>query len=86
MTFSGDADYVRTRWLADPKTALGAEIDGKLVGSNFATRWGSLGFFGPLSVEPQWWDRGIGVLLMKETLKIFEKWGTRHDGARDFDR
>jgi len=23
MTFSGDADYVRTRWLADPKTALG---------------------------------------------------------------
>jgi len=37
-------------------------------------------------VEPQWWDRGIGVLLMKETLKIFEKWGTRHDGARGFDR
>ncbi len=47
MTFSGDADYVRTRWLADPKTALGAEIDGKLVGSNFATRWGSVAFSDP---------------------------------------
>ena len=32
-------------------------IDGELVGSNFVTRWGSVGFFGPMSVAP----RGAGA-------------------------
>ena len=44
LEFMGDADYVRTRWLADPFGALGAEFGGELVGTNFATRWGSVGF------------------------------------------
>src|SRR5689334_21853598 len=39
--FLGDAGYVRTRWRADPAAAFGAEAGGKLVGSNFATDWGS---------------------------------------------
>uniref|UniRef100_UPI0015F0C92E GNAT family N-acetyltransferase n=1 Tax=Pseudonocardia pini TaxID=2758030 RepID=UPI0015F0C92E len=37
--------------------------DGGLVGSVFATRWGSVGFVGPLSVEPSLWGRGIGRAL-----------------------
>ena len=41
LKFMGDADYVRTRWLADPSAAFGAEMAGELVGTNFATRWGS---------------------------------------------
>jgi hypothetical protein len=45
----GDKDYVRTRWMADPGAAYAAERDGQLVGTNFATSWGSVGFFGPLS-------------------------------------
>ncbi|HUR73149.1 MAG TPA: hypothetical protein VMZ00_02665, partial [Sporichthya sp.] len=49
MAFMGDADYVRTRWEADPTVALAAELDGRLVGTNFVTRWGSVGFFGPLT-------------------------------------
>jgi GNAT superfamily N-acetyltransferase len=52
MTFMGDAGLVRTRWVAAPDAAFGAEVEGKLVGSNFATNWGSVGFFGPLTVEP----------------------------------
>ena len=64
MTFMGDAGYVRTRWLAAPDAAFGAEVDGKLVGSNFATNWGSVGFFGPLTVEPDLWNKGIGSRLM----------------------
>jgi hypothetical protein len=52
MTFAGDADYIRTRWRAAPEAALTAEIDGQVVGSNFATRWGSVGFLGPLTVDP----------------------------------
>lgn len=50
MTFMGDADFTRTRWLADPTAAFAAELDGELVGSNFATCWGSVAFFGPLTV------------------------------------
>jgi hypothetical protein len=44
MSFMGDADYVRTRWAAEPASALAAEVDGRLVGSNFVTRWGSWDF------------------------------------------
>ena len=52
MEFAGDADYVRTRWAADPSTAFGAYLGSELVGSNFATKWGSVAFFGPLTVRP----------------------------------
>src|SRR5277367_5171428 len=48
--FSGDADSIRTRWKAFPGGALAAELDGRLVGSNFAANWGSVGFFGLLTV------------------------------------
>lgn len=39
IEFFGDADYVRTRWRADPSAAFGAYLGNALVGSNFATRW-----------------------------------------------
>ena len=51
VTVFGDADYVRTRYIAAPDCAWAAEIDGEVVGSNFATRWGSFAFFGPLTVR-----------------------------------
>ena len=54
--FWADMDYASTRWYADSTAAFGAELDGALVGSNFATRWGNVGFFGPLSVRPDLWD------------------------------
>ncbi|MBV9452653.1 MAG: hypothetical protein JOZ19_00815 [Rubrobacter sp.] len=50
--FMGDAGHVRTRWLADHAAAFAAELDGELVESNFIFNWGSVGFFGPLSVRP----------------------------------
>jgi GNAT superfamily N-acetyltransferase len=80
MTFMGDAGHVRTRWLAAPDAAFGAEVDGKLVGSNFATNWGSVGFFGPLTVEPDLWNKGIGARLMDPIEECFANWGTRHEG------
>lgn len=77
-TVFGDAEYVRTRWLADPKAAFGAEVNGELVGSNFATRWGSFGFFGPLTVRPDLWDKGIAKRLLERTMELFDSWGTKH--------
>ena len=80
MTFMGDASYVRTRWLAAPDAAFAAEVDGRLVGSNFATNWGSVGFFGPLTVEPDLWNKGIGSRLMEPIEDCFANWGPRHEG------
>ncbi|MEV5463087.1 GNAT family N-acetyltransferase [Streptomyces cellulosae] len=61
----GTVDYVRTRWAADPQAAFAATVGGEVVGSNFAANWGSVGFFGPLTVRPDLWDQGIGRRLME---------------------
>ena len=84
MAFAGDADYIRTRWAAAPEAALTAEIDGQVVGSNFATRWGSVGFFGPLTVDPSVWDRGVARRLMDNTMEIMDSWGLTHAGLFTF--
>ena len=84
MTFSGDADFIRTRWLADPSAAFAAEFDGALVGSNFVTRWGGVGFVGPLTIRPDLWDKGIAQLLMGPTMELLDTWGVRHAGLSTF--
>ncbi len=84
MAFMGDADYVRTRWLADNVAAFGAEIDGALAGSNFATNWGSVGFFGPLTIRPDLWGRGVASCLLERTMECFAGWGIRHAGLFTF--
>jgi len=60
-----DADYTHSRWRSDPEGALAADHAGRLAGSNFAVRWGSLGYFGPLSVRPELWDQKIGQHLVE---------------------
>jgi GNAT superfamily N-acetyltransferase len=84
--FSGDADLIRTRWKADPGAVLAAELDGRLVGSNFAANWGSVGFFGPLTVAPECWDQGIAQRLLDATMDLFTAWGTRHAGLFTFSQ
>ncbi len=82
--FMGDADYARTRWLADPSAAFAAELGGELVGTNFATRWGSVGFFGPLTIHPDLWNRGVAQLLLVPTMDLFDRWEIRHAGLFTF--
>jgi GNAT superfamily N-acetyltransferase len=85
MTFFGDADYIRTRFYADPLAAYGAEVDnGKLIGSNFTANWGSVGFFGPLSIHPDYWSQGIAKRLLEPTMQLFSKWNTKHAGLFTF--
>jgi GNAT superfamily N-acetyltransferase len=97
MSFAGDADYVRTRYYADPSSAYGATIvnnngggtsngndNRKLVGSNFTANWGSVGFFGPLTVHPDYWDKGVARSLMEPTMQLFSKWNTKHSGLFTF--
>ena len=84
MSFMGDADYAHTRYHADPSAALVAQVDGRIVGSNFALHWGSVGIFGPLTVHPEFWDKGVARRLMEGTMGIFEKWQVKHAGLFTF--
>ena len=77
-SFGEGTDHVKTRWRANPKAAFGAEEMVSCVGSNFATRWGSFGFFGPLTVHPDLWDKGIAKLLLAPTIELFNDWGVSH--------
>jgi len=80
----GDSDYAYTRFRAAPDAAIVAEVDGKLAGSNFATQWGSFGFFGPLTVDPALWNKGAAQVLLKRTMELFERWDCRHTGLFTF--
>ena len=84
MTFLGDADYVRARWIADPTACFAAEVRGEIAGSNFVTKWGSVGFFGPLTVHPSFWDKGIGQSLMEPVMECFSRWDVTHAGLYTF--
>jgi hypothetical protein len=79
-----DRDYVHGRYRAAHVAAFGATVDGQLVGSNFATRWGSVGFFGPLSVRPDLQERGVAQALLVRTMEQFDGWGVRHAGLFTF--
>jgi GNAT superfamily N-acetyltransferase len=83
-SFMGDANYSFTRWKADPAAVLAAVHDGKLVGSCFVTNWGSFGFFGPLTVAPEYWGRGIAQQLLGPTVEILRGWRVRHSGLYTF--
>jgi GNAT superfamily N-acetyltransferase len=76
--------YAYTRFGAEHIASFAAERDGELLGSNFATRWGSVGFFGPLSTRPDLWDAGIGQRLVAAISDQFESWGIRHAGLFTF--
>ena len=82
--FLSDMDYVTSRWRADAKAAFACEVDGKLVGSNFATCWGSVGFFGPLTVHPEYWNKGIAQQLMQPVMECFDNWKLTHAGLFTF--
>jgi hypothetical protein len=55
-----------------------------VAGSNFATNWGSFGFFGPLTVRPELWDQHIAQRMLVPTMDLFEKWRVRETGLFTF--
>lgn len=82
--FAGDAHYIQPRWQADPTVVFAAEVEGKLVGSIIAVNWGSVGFFGPLSVHPDYWGRGIAQRLIEPVIDQFKQWGMPQTGLFTF--
>ncbi|MGD1105711.1 MAG: GNAT family N-acetyltransferase [Terracidiphilus sp.] len=84
LEFMGDRDFITPRWRSRNTTVLAAREKGKLIGLNVATRWGSFGFFGPLTVLPEYWNRGVAQQLLTATMKVFERWGVQHTGLFTF--
>lgn len=84
MEFMGDRDFVTPRWRARHTKVLAARENGKLIGSNVVTRWGSFGFFGPLTVLPEYWNHGVAQALMAETVTVLDDWGLRSSGLFTF--
>lgn len=82
--FWTDFDYVYGRFGAEHTASFAADQDGALAGVNFATNWGSVGFFGPLCVRPDLWNSGIAQPLVAAVSDQFERWGTHHAGLCTF--
>lgn len=84
IEFMGDRNFITPRWHSSHVKTIAARDGDRLIGSNVATRWGSFGFFGPLTVLPEYWDRGVAQRLLESTMKIFDGWGVRHTGLFTF--
>jgi GNAT superfamily N-acetyltransferase len=72
------------RWHASNVTSFAAREDGRLIGSNLLTRWGSFAFFGPLTVLPDYWNRGVAQRLLEATVKAFARQGLKRTGLFTF--
>jgi GNAT superfamily N-acetyltransferase len=84
LDFMGDRDLMTPRWRSPHVKVIAARDGDRLIGSNVATRWGSFAFFGPLTVLPEYWDRGVAQRLLEGTMAIFDRWGVRHSGLYTF--
>jgi GNAT superfamily N-acetyltransferase len=84
LDFMGDRNLMTPRWRSPHVKVIAARDGDRLIGSNVATRWGSFAFFGPLTVLPEYWDRGVAQRLLEATMAIFERWGVRHSGLYTF--
>jgi GNAT superfamily N-acetyltransferase len=84
LKFMEGRNLIAPRWRSTHVKVIAAREGGRLVGSNVATRWGSFGFFGPLTVLPEYWDRGVAKRLLEATMAIFDRWGVRHTGLFTF--
>lgn len=84
LDFMGDRQLMKPRWHSTNVKVIAARDGDRLIGSNVVTRWGSFGFFGPLTIMPEYWDRGVAQQLLELTIKIFDRWNLRHTGLFTF--
>jgi GNAT superfamily N-acetyltransferase len=82
--FWADRDYVYGRFGAKHVASFAAEVGGELVGSNFVTKWGSVGFFGPITVRPDRQGQGIAKQLVEAVSTQLNDWGVTHAGLFTF--
>ncbi len=84
LEFMGDQNFIAPRYYSPHVKAIAAREGDRLIGTNLTTRWGSFGFFGPLTVLPEYWERGVAKRLLEATMKVFDGWGLRRTGLFTF--
>lgn len=84
MDHGGDTNVVACRYRISPEDTFGAWLEGRLVGSNYLTLWGSVAFFGPVSVEPRLWNRSIAKALVAASLERARAGGATFIGLFTF--
>ncbi len=82
--FAGDSSFVSSRWSTDKNRVFGAFLEGELIGSNVATLWGAFGFFGPLSIHPDYWGRGYANELMEPVIDLLTATHVKASGLFTF--
>lgn len=61
----------------EPKGCFVGEIDGKYTGHVFSISYGNLGWIGLLRVDPNFRNRGIGSVLMKQAISYLHDTGVK---------
>ena len=80
----GDTEYLRNRSRSDAGRVVVAVARGEVVGSNAITAWGSVGWFGPLSVTPAMQRQGIADALVEAAHERLHQRGATQLGLFTF--
>ena len=56
----------------EPEGCIAALVDNKIIGTVISHVWGSVGWFGPLEVDPRYQGKGIGQALVKKSLEYLQ--------------
>jgi GNAT superfamily N-acetyltransferase len=84
LSFMDDRNFITPRFRSPHVKVIAARDAGRLIGSNVITRWGSFGYFGPLTVLPEYWECGVAQRLLEATAMTFDAWRLRHTGLYTF--
>jgi ribosomal protein S18 acetylase RimI-like enzyme len=66
-------DWLRHHVRSSPDNNLVALSDGKVIGFSLTHHWGSLGWLGPIVVDPQRQGLGLGRELIRRSVAILER-------------
>lgn len=84
LRFAGDSSWIATRVRGQLGGAHAAAVGDRLIGSNFTANRGSVAYFGPLTVDPEWWGKGVAQVLVSAAVDDFTRWGTSYAGLYTF--
>lgn len=83
-TFMEGRDLTVSRGRARHVQVLAARDGSRLVGTNFLTTWGAFAFFGPLTILPEYWDKGVAQKLLAATVDRFDRAGLKRTALFTF--
>jgi GNAT superfamily N-acetyltransferase len=73
LGFRPGADVIGPRWRAWPEAGLALELDGALAAVALMMDWGSVCILGPITVDPEHWDKGLARRLMPSLIELVDR-------------